>query len=179
MSRSKQVKKPKPKRRKFRLTMKKYFKIPETPKGMPAINGKLYDFVQCMTYIIDNEPRFNEKSSDSRKGNHILDALEDTFKVGEDTWCEVEEDALRHLVLVLESPKCGFHDQNLTFMGPDDKPLIDLATGSPKTLSIPTRRFLPYVDAPSEATSTDPRPKEPKEAKENSKPAAEPVAAEA
>lgn len=137
--------------------MKKYFKIPPTPKGLPTFNGAPYSFEPCITYIIDHEPNFNEKISDSRKGKHLLDAMAEAFEVNGERWVEAEEDAINHLNKTLESPKCGWFDPGLVLLTEEGKPQVDIATGKAKMLTLPTRLFLSYADAPAAATHTDPR----------------------
>lgn len=125
------------------MTAKKYIKIPEPI--VPIKGAPFYTFKECVTFVVDNESRFQSPASHARIGMRILDALDAAIE----EVVELGEQDHKFLNEILEKPDCGYGAWYLT----------DKETKKSEPVKVPTRTYMPYINAVDQATNSDPRTK--------------------
>lgn len=120
----------------------KYIRVP----APVSIEGQVvYSLGMLVTFLVDNESRFQRPASAARAGMRILVALDaiknDVLELRDEDWAMLHD--------VAENPDCGYANLVATTHDVDGKP-------TSSQLKVSTRLFLPLINAIDLATNCDP-----------------------
>jgi hypothetical protein len=125
------------------MSAEKYIKIPEPVLPLPG--APFYSLKEMVTFVVDNEPRFQIPASNARMGVRVLEA----FDKAEADVVVLRDTDHKFLAEIMENPSCGYASWFLT----------DKTTGKSEKILVPTHRYLSLIDAIDQATNSDPRAK--------------------